>query len=115
MESIVATQIVGGNPTKRRSETDFYPTPPEVTLALMQFLDLHKGTVIWEPACGEMDMASVIQREGYPCIATDLKYGQDFLTMPLQECDWIITNPPFSLSEQFIRKSAEHNKSFAML
>lgn len=115
MEARTATQILGGNPTGRRSETDFYPTPPEVTQALLRFLDLREGTVVWEPACGEMDMVSAIQREGFSCIATDLKYGQDFLAMPFQECDWIITNPPFSLAEQFIRKSAEYNVPFAML
>ena len=29
--------------------------------------------------------------------------------------EWIITNPPFSLAEQFIRRSGEHKIPFAML
>lgn len=115
MDKIVATQMIGGNPTKKRSETDFYPTPPEVTEALLRFLDLPKGTVIWEPACGEMDMVSAMQSAGYSVIGTDLSYGQDFLTEPLHDCDWIITNPPFSVSDKFIERCAEHGKPFALL
>lgn len=115
MNNIVATQMIGGNPAARRSETDFYPTPSEVTGCLLQLLKLPNETVIWEPACGEMDMVSAMQRAGYSVIATDLKYGQDFLTTPLPECDWIITNPPFSVSDKFIERCIEHGKPFALL
>ena len=34
MESITASQMIGGNPEKKRSATDFYPTPDEVTETL---------------------------------------------------------------------------------
>lgn len=115
MDQIVATQMIGGNPTKKRSETDFYPTPPEVTEVLLRFLDLPKTTVIWEPACGEGDMVSALQKAGHSVFATDISYGQDFLTEPLPECDWIITNPPFSVSDKFIERCAEHGKPFALL
>ena len=50
MSTTFHTKIVGANPAEKRSEMDFYPTPPEVTEALLQFLDLPKTTVIWEPA-----------------------------------------------------------------
>ncbi len=115
MSSNFATKIVGANPAEKRSEMDFYPTPSEVTEALLQFLDLPKTTVIWEPACGEMDMVSTMQSAGYSVFATDLKYGQDFLTEPLPECDWIVTNPPFCVSDKFIERCVEHGKPFAML
>lgn len=114
MEARTASQILGGNPGGRRSEVDFYPTPPEVTEALLRAIGL-RNRVVWEPACGEGDMAEVIRKHGNHVIATDIQKGQDFLTMPFQQCDWIITNPPFSLAEQFIRKAAEHEVPFAML
>ena len=42
--------------------------------------------------------------------------GRDFLTTEPPICfDWIITNPPFSLSEAFIRKAYGYRKPFAML
>lgn len=115
MKAKRATQIVGGNPSQKRAEADFYPTPPDVTEALLGYLDLPEGTTVLEPACGEMDMAKVIKDGGYNVIATDLKYGQDFLTMEIPECDWIITNPPFTLADQFIRRCAESGKPFALL
>lgn len=116
MESITATQIVGGNPTKRRSVADFYPTPPDVTQALMDFIQLPKGTVVWEPACGSGDMVKVMEKNGLHVIGTDIQTGTDFLQAEAPcEVEWIITNPPFSLAEQFIRKSEEHKVPFAML
>lgn len=53
MNSIQASQITGGNGAKARKATDLYPTPPEVTVALMRFLKLPAGTDIWEPARGQ--------------------------------------------------------------
>lgn len=115
MTGLIGSRIAGGNTGYKRRESDFYPTPPEATVALLNFLKLPKGTTIWEPACGERHIAKVMEASGYRVIGTDILYGQDFLTMPLLECDWIITNPPFSNSEEFIRKCESHNKPYALL
>ena len=102
-------------PVERDLKRIFTQHLPEVTDALLRFLDLPKTTVIWEPACGELDMVSAMERTGYSVIATDISRGQDFLKEPLPACDWIITNPPFSVSDKFIRRCAEHGKPFALL
>lgn len=115
MKTSTATQIIGGNPNQRRSEADFYPTPKDVTQVLLDFLDLPKHTMIWEPACGELDMVNVMKENGHSVIATDLSFGQDFLKEPLYNCDWIITNPPFSVSDKFVERCAKHGKPFALL
>lgn len=116
MDDITATQMIGGNPKAKRSEADFYPTPKEVTHTLLRYLDLPKDTVIWEPACGEMDMVRAMFDAGYHyVVATDISIGQDFLTEPIPLCDWIITNPPFSTADKFIRRCVEHGKPFALL
>lgn len=60
MDSLQASRIAGGNSAIGRRESDFYPTPPEVTVALLDFLRLPKNTVIWEPAAGEGDMLEAI-------------------------------------------------------
>ena len=61
-------------------------------------------------------MAEVMRKNSLNVVATDIQTGTDFLTADLPEgVQWIITNPPFSLAEQFIRKSAEHNVPFAMM
>lgn len=35
MDSLQASRITGGNSAIGRREADFYPTPPEVTVALL--------------------------------------------------------------------------------
>lgn len=107
-----------------RSSTDFYPTPSNVTVALMNYLMLPKETAIWEPACGEGHMSKVIEGMGYQVISSDLHdrgygiVGIDFLKtsrVDIYRTEWIITNPPFTLSEEFIKKCIDHNLPFAML
>lgn len=103
-----------------RSGTDFYPTPENVTVALIKYLGLHNA-IVWEPACGAGHMAEAIVRTGNRVIATELYWqgyglgGVDFLMADKPACDWIITNPPFKLAEQFIERCIDHGKPFAML
>lgn len=115
MDDFVGSRIAGGNTAYQRRASDFYPTPPAATIALLKFLNLPGGTTIWEPACGDGHMIKAMQACGYRVIGTDILFGDDFLTTPLRECDWIITNPPFSGAEAFIRKCQEHGKPYALL
>ena len=116
MDSLLGSRITGGNTAYKRNASDFYPTPPEATQALLDFLMLPKGTTVWEPACGEGHMVEVLKQNGLEVIGTDIQTGTDFLQEdPPDGVLWIITNPPFSLAEQFIRKANEHNVPFAML
>lgn len=108
-------QLTGANTIRKdRRELDFYPTPPAATIALMKFLNdrcmmFSHGNkcTIWEPACGELAMSKVMESFGHTVISTDISSGQDFLSekSEVHVCDAIITNPPFNLSEEFIRKS----------
>lgn len=115
LEKLVASRISGGNSAYGRSKSDFYPTPPEVTQALLDFLYLPEDTIIWEPACGEGHMVSVLEKNGMIVKKSDIQTGEDFLKIPLKDCDWIITNPPFSIADKFIQRCHEHKKPFALL
>jgi len=113
--------ILANRSSTTRGNTDFYPTPSECTQALLNFLQIPKNATIWEPACGKGHIANVLNANGYKTVSTDLyDYGgldgvEDFLNSPCRECDWIITNPPFSQAEPFIEKCLEHKKPFALL
>lgn len=105
-----------------REGTDFYPTPPEVTHALLDYLQLKPGTWVWEPACGEGHMAKVLKQRGLWVYATDLHdrgYGhhfKDFLAVErVKPRGWIVTNPPFSQAEAFIRHALTLGVPFAFL
>lgn len=99
----------GGNPAEARQEDDFYPTPPEPTIALLRRYNFGKR-VIHECAAGDLAMASVIEQFGYAVVASDLvlrtaEQGviqQDFLTLEKPLAPVVITNPPFNLAAKFI-------------
>ena len=107
-----------------RNKTDYYRTPPEVTRVLLDFLEykwlLLPEHTIWEPACGTGEMAEAMRGKGYGVTVSDLyasdyvEGGDDFLTTA-RPCDWIITNPPFSQAEKFIRRALELGKPCAFL
>ena len=105
-------QMVGGD-TGNRRELDFYPTPPEVTHALMNVIG--RFGVIHEPACGQMDMVAVLMEYSDKVLAGDITLGQDYLTLEPKGADAIITNPPFFLAEQFITKALKEAPVVAML
>jgi len=110
--------VANGGAKENRRALDFYPTPPEVTIALMEFLNL-KNKLVWEPACGMGAMSQVIESYGLEVISTDINlecYGEggvDFLGETVYDCDAIIT--PFNMSEQFIRKAVKVAPIVAMV
>jgi hypothetical protein len=109
--------LIGGGDKANRSPNDYYPTPPEVTVALMDFLT-GQGIEfydIWEPACGEGDMLQVLQRytpkEGH-VVGTDITHPHpmlrlDYIGHRQGTQEWVITNPPFSLSKGFITQALD--------
>ncbi len=97
----------------RRLPNEFYPTPPEATRALLS-VETFDGS-IWEPACGEGAIASVLTDAGHKVVATDLvDYGYgiartDFLKELRPRAKHIITNPPYGsgLADAFITKALD--------
>lgn len=91
---------------------NFFPTPPWATRALCRWIEEHVGSIgnltCLEPACGQGHMARPLAEFFAGVDAADLVdrgYGRvaDFLFPGAPEVyDWIITNPPFSLAEEFI-------------
>lgn len=111
---------------------DFYPTPPWATRALMEHVILpHLGLVgrlrvkemtCWEPAVGHGDMALPLAEYFGRVITTDIHdhsstrgfvhHQHDFLmpylpAIALDGAEWIISNPPFRLAEQFIERARQ--------
>ena len=104
--------------SKDRRELDYYPTPPEVTEALMQFLvdKLPLGVMsVHEPACGEGMMSGVLRKYFRSVVESDISQGLDYLGLESQKCHCIITNPPFSKSREFIEKAVKESNVVAML
>lgn len=90
-----------------RVENDFYPTPKWLTRAIVPKIT-NRPDHIFEPACGKGAIVDVMA-EAFPkaaIVERDLVNGFDFLTAePLSRFDLIITNPPFSLAQEFIERA----------
>ena len=105
-----------------RQDLDFYSTPEIATLSLLKRVEF-KGNIL-EPACGSGAISKVLKREldneviskdivnrGYE----DCEEIIDFLD-ETKKYDNIITNPPFSMGLDFVKKSLElSNDKVAML
>lgn len=97
-----------------KGSLDDFPTPPWATRALMEYVinDMKLGKTCLEPACGAGHMANVLSEYFSVLEASDIAdygYGiaKDFLATTYEDnqYDWIITNPPFNLAEQFALKA----------
>lgn len=103
-----AQSLVGSS--EGRPSDDFYRTPREATEALLNVEIFHGN--IWEPACGDGAISTVLEEYGYNVVSTDLTdrgYGttpHDFLTSDLVANN-IVTNPPYSLAEKFVTKALQ--------
>jgi hypothetical protein len=98
---------------------DFFPTPLWATRALVEHVFGHlerrqhcQFQTAWEPACGEGHMAEPLREYFRHVVATDIKdygygdYQLNFLDSGLtNNADWIITNPPFNDSADFVLKA----------
>lgn len=99
------------NSIDKRPDNDFYPTPKCLTFELINTGILKDCKKILEPACGNYAISSVLEDNGFDVEKSDLKYGVNFLTKDYSNnhYDAIVTNPPFSLWDEFIRKAKEIN------
>jgi hypothetical protein len=92
-----------------RQKDDFYATPRQGIEKLLR-VEKFDGA-IWEPACGNGAIASVLAEYGYDVVSTDLVergYGEartDFLLCFHPRAPNIVTNPPFKLNMEFMRRA----------
>ncbi|HVK81972.1 MAG TPA: hypothetical protein VM915_15330 [Verrucomicrobiae bacterium] len=117
--------------TEAPDSLDFFPTPPWATRALVECVlaplgfDLG-GSTVWEPAAGAGHMSNVLAEYARAVIASDVHdygigaeigsfvgRGPDVITS--QPADWIITNPPFNLAEEFFERARVEARGVALL
>lgn len=87
-----------------RQEHDFYETPYEATLAILNAEKdrLRSLPALWEPAAGRGAIAKEIEAFGMKCLTSDIKdYGcgatiRSFYQFGAPLAPGILTNPPFS-------------------
>lgn len=115
--SLQGGKLAGGNPKNKRVDFDYYATNPKAVEMLFDNYPFTTQTIL-EPCVGGGNIAYTINNyftnkrnitaldiidRGYPNTII-----QDFLTYKTdKKYEGIITNPPFSLAQEFIEKSIE--------
>lgn len=103
-------------PNMKTGQADNFQTDPAALEPLMPYLK--KRWLLWECAAGEGNLVKEFEINGWRCLGTDIQDESecDFLkTTPLSFYDCIVTNPPFSIKDEFIARCYELRKPFALL
>lgn len=114
VNSLSGTSLAGMSSTRERVEADYYATPYESTKLLLDNVNF-TGNFL-EPCVGGGHIADVIKKyydtEIFVSDLVDRGYPNtlvaDFLTHNFErKFDNIITNPPYSLAQEFLEKGME--------
>lgn len=100
---------------KTDKESDETFTPRLAVLPLIKYLD--KDKIIWCPFDTEdSEFVKVFKENGFKVIYSHIDNGQNFFSYePEEKYDIIISNPPFSIKDDILKRLYELNKPFMML
>ena len=97
----------------KRVDKDVYNTPSWATELIVREIAWGDSAIVLEPCAGQGAIAEVLVRCNVGAVETadidasaPFGNGEDFLTTEYDvKYDFILTNPPFSLAQEFIEKS----------
>ena len=90
------------NYAKNEKNDELY-TPKEAIIPILKYLDQTK--IYWECTdFGDSNIRKILVENGFKVIATRK-----------EEFDFLITNPPYSIKDKFIKRCYELNKPFLLL
>ncbi|WP_075810265.1 sugar-phospahte nucleotidyltransferase [Clostridium perfringens] len=96
------------------NKNDEYFTPSYAVYPIIKHLK--PNSVIWCPFDKEdSEYVKVFKREGFRVIYGHIETGQDFFEVEIPKCDYIISNPPYSLKGDIFKRLYETKIPFAML
>lgn len=105
----IGAAMAGGKAGKKDKGDEFFPTPEGTTRALVPELRaIGWPNDVWECACGEGHISKQLKKAGFDVTSTSLtkrgfgRSGIDFLKTKKPLASSVITNPPFSLSDDFL-------------
>lgn len=100
--------------SKRGTFDDLY-TPDEAVEMIIPFIPKHVKR-IWEcTAIKESRIVKVLRAYGYKVIPSHIDGGLDFLLYEPDDYDLIITNPPYSIKDKFLKRAFDLKKPFMFL
>lgn len=96
------------------NKNDEYYTPSYAIYPIIKHLK--QNSKIWCPFDKEdSQFVQVFKKEGFEVVYGHIETGQDFFKVEVPECDYIISNPPYSLKGEIFKRLYNIGKPFAML
>ena len=97
------------------SGNDEFYTPEYAVAPILKYIK-KQGATIWCPFDTEKILfVNMLREAGYNVIATHIQNGDDFFQIDVPRCDYIISNPPYSMKSKVFNRLFEINIPFAML
>ena len=88
---------------------DFYPTPEEAFMPMLNRIDFSKITTFIEPCAGDFRIFNKIP-DYIKKDWCEIMLEKDYLDYKFKDVDLIVTNPPFSIAMEFLEKSLKEAK-----
>lgn len=96
------------------SKNDEYYTPSYAIEPLLKYLK--PNSIIWCPFDLEIsNFVKILRQAGHKVVATHILNGNDFFNAEFVSCDYIISNPPYTLKGKVLERLFALNIPFAML
>jgi hypothetical protein len=96
------------------SQNDEFYTPSYAIEPLYEYIK--PNSVIWCPFDTDNSLfVKLLKKQGHTVINTHLESGNNFFEVQPPKCDYIISNPPYSLKYEVFARLFEIGKPFAML
>lgn len=96
------------------SKNDEFYTPLYAVKPILKYIK--PNSTIWCPFDTEQSLfVKEFKKQGHNVIYTYLDMGIDFFNCDIPECDYIISNPPYSLKGEVFERLFKIGKPFAML
>lgn len=93
---------------------DCFQTDPGALRPLLPYLNRLGSPVVWECAAGDGNLVRGLEAAEFRVLASDVQRGQNFLTwQPTSAWDVALTNPPYTLKDQFFERAYALGKPFA--
>lgn len=96
------------------NKNDEYYTPEYAVYPILKYIK--PNSTIWCPFDKkDSKFVEVFKKEGFKVIYGHIETGEDFFKVDVPNCDYIISNPPYSLRGEVFKRLFEIGKPFAML